>query len=60
MTPHEALAGILRKAQGRRDAETGDPIDVGYEVMFLRKKTDRMSAEIERLVQKVRDLGGEP
>lgn len=36
MKPIEALAEILRKAQGRTCAVSGEDIDIGYEVMRLR------------------------
>lgn len=39
----EALAAILRKAQGRTDTETGECIDVGAECMALRREFDRSS-----------------
>ena len=42
MSAVKHLAEVLRKAQGRTDAETGQQIDVGYEVAQL-------SAEIRRL-----------
>jgi hypothetical protein len=38
---HQKLAEILRKAQGVTDAETGKAIDVGGEVMWLRKYCDK-------------------
>ena len=43
------LAAILRKAQGRIDAETGKAIDVGYECAKLREQFDALWAEVERL-----------
>ena|SRR5690554_2346044 len=39
----EALAAILRKAQGRTDTETGECIDVGAECMAIRREFDRSS-----------------
>lgn len=36
----EALAAILRKAQGRTDTETGECIDVGAECMAIRREFD--------------------
>jgi hypothetical protein len=43
----KALAQILAKAQGRQDAETGEYIDVGGEVMRLRAILDELVLAIE-------------
>jgi soluble cytochrome b562 len=45
MNPYTAMAEILRKAQGHTSTETGEPIDVGYEVMTLRKEIDQCRRE---------------
>lgn len=46
----EALATILRKAQGRIDTETGECIDIGAECMAIRREFDRISKE-DRLLE---------
>jgi predicted RNase H-like nuclease (RuvC/YqgF family) len=45
MNPYTAMAEILRKAQGHTSTDTGEPIDVGYEVMTLRKEIDQCRRE---------------
>jgi hypothetical protein len=44
---HHWLAEILRKAQGRTDAETGQAIDVGYEVMNIRTEIERLQEDLK-------------
>jgi len=43
------LASIMLEAQGTIDAETGEAIDVGYEVMQLKDEFNRLRAENEAL-----------
>lgn len=49
------LAAILRKAQGRIDAETDKEIDVGYECAKLREQFDALWAEVEQLRRMAED-----
>lgn len=48
-SPVRLLAGILHKAQGRIDQESGLDIDVGREVTRLRKHCILAAEQIERL-----------
>lgn len=47
---HHALAQILRKAQGVVSAETGREVDVGAEVLALRKICDSLTRELTELI----------
>ena len=49
MTALKALAEILRKAQGRIDAETKKEIDIGAEVITVRKEIDSQRQRIAEL-----------
>ena len=50
------LARILRKAQGRIDAETGKAIHIGDEVQRLRNICDRLRVDSETL----KHVSGQP
>jgi hypothetical protein len=59
MNPYKALAEILRKAQAHTSAETGAPIDVGYEVMALRREIDQCRRETASFESMLKDRDAE-
>lgn len=65
MKPIEALAEILRKAQGKTCAESGQDIDIGAEVMHLRgainsaMMTERTRCALVCDAQRIVDVEGD-